>query len=52
MELPRQWVQMDAQELRDLATTLIAQLAERDASSVSAMMQGLPAAKKNSSTSS
>jgi len=30
MELPRQWAQMDAEELRDLAATLIAQLAERD----------------------
>ena len=31
MELPRQWAQMDAEELRDLTATLIAQLAERDA---------------------
>ena len=31
MELPREWAQMDAQELRDLTATLIAQLTERDA---------------------
>lgn len=31
MELPHQWTQMDAAELRDLATTLIGRLAERDA---------------------
>jgi transposase len=31
MELPREWAQMDAQELRDLTATLIAQLAEREA---------------------
>jgi transposase len=31
MELPRQWAQMDAEELRDLTATLIGQLAERDA---------------------
>jgi transposase len=31
MELPRQLAQMDAEELRDLTATLIAQLAERDA---------------------
>ena len=31
MELPREWAQMDAEELRDLAATLISQLAERDA---------------------
>jgi len=31
MELPRQWAQMNAEQLRDLAATLISQLAERDA---------------------
>ena len=31
MELPREWAQMDAEKLRDLAATLIAQIAERDA---------------------
>jgi transposase len=31
MELPREWTQMDAEKLRDLTATLIAQLAERDA---------------------
>ena len=31
MELPREWSQMDAQELRDLTTTLVAQLTEREA---------------------
>ncbi len=31
MELPREWAQMDARELRDLSATLFAQLAERDA---------------------
>jgi transposase len=31
MELPREWAQMDAQELRDLTATLFAQLAERNA---------------------
>jgi transposase len=31
MELPRQWAQMSAEELRDLTATLISQLAERDA---------------------
>jgi transposase len=31
MELPREWAQMDAEKLRDLAATLIAQLTERDA---------------------
>ena len=31
MELPREWTQMDAEELRDLTASLIAQLAERDA---------------------
>jgi len=31
MELPREWAQMDADQLRALATTLIGQLAERDA---------------------
>jgi transposase len=31
MELPRHWASMDAEELRDLTATLIAQLAERDA---------------------
>jgi transposase len=30
MEAPRQWAQMNAQQLRDLAATLISQLAERD----------------------
>ena len=30
MELPRQWAQMDAEELRDLTATLIARLNERD----------------------
>jgi hypothetical protein len=34
MELPREWAQMDAQKLRDLAATLIAQLAEREAQCV------------------
>jgi len=29
--LPREWAQMDAEKLRDLAATLIAQLTERDA---------------------
>ena len=32
MELPREWAQMDAEELRDLTATLIAQLTERDSS--------------------
>ena len=31
MELPREWAQMDAEELRDLTAALIAQLAEREA---------------------
>jgi len=31
MELPREWAQMDADQLRALATTLLGQLAERDA---------------------
>lgn len=31
MELPRQWTQMNAEELRDLAATLVAQLTEREA---------------------
>ncbi len=31
MESPRQWAQMNAQQLRDLAATLVSQLAERDA---------------------
>jgi transposase len=31
MELPREWAQMDAEKLRDLAATLIAQLTEREA---------------------
>jgi hypothetical protein len=31
MELPRELAQMDAEKLRNLAATLIAQLAERDA---------------------
>ena len=31
MELPREWAQMDADQLRALATTLIGKLAERDA---------------------
>jgi transposase len=31
MEAPRQWAQMNAEQLRDLAATLISQLAERDA---------------------
>ena len=31
MELPREWARMDAEKLRDLAATLIAQLTERDA---------------------
>jgi transposase len=31
MELPREWARMDAEKLRDLTATLIAQLAERDA---------------------
>jgi transposase len=31
MELPRQWAQMNAEELRGLTATLIAQLAEREA---------------------
>ncbi len=35
MELPQQWAQMDAEELRDLAAKLIGQLAERDALLVS-----------------
>jgi hypothetical protein len=30
MELPQQWAQMDAEELRDLTATLIARLNERD----------------------
>ena len=30
MELPREWAQMDADQLRALATTLIGELAERD----------------------
>jgi transposase len=30
MELPREWAQMDAQQLRDLTATLIAQLTERE----------------------
>jgi len=31
MELPREWAQMDADQLRALATTLIGELAERNA---------------------
>jgi transposase len=31
MELPREWAQMDAQQLRDLAASLVGQIAERDA---------------------
>jgi len=31
MELPREWSQMDAEQLRDLTATLVTQLAERDA---------------------
>ena len=31
MELPREWAQMDAQELRDLTATLFAELTERRA---------------------
>ena len=31
MELPREWAQMDAQQLRDLTTSLLEQLQQRDA---------------------
>src|SRR6516225_5104203 len=31
MELPREWSQMDAQELRDLSAALVAELTQREA---------------------
>ena len=51
MELPREWAQMDAEQLRDLAATLISQLAERDERISEHEAQLGHAATKNSNTS-
>lgn len=43
MELPHEWAQMDAQELRHLTATLFAQLTERTADSPNLMSSSVPA---------